>query len=616
MRGVRAATVMQASAVQSLALAFGVGALVASVAARLRVPAVLPLMAAGVALGPFGLGLVELASVGEIFRAIVALAIGLLVFEGGLHLDRSELMRAPRAVLGLLTVGATVTAVGTAVAAHWIIGLSWPLAIVLGSLVVVTVPTVIQPILRAVRLAPRLRSVLASEAILIDPIGVIGAVATLEIVLALGRGAADGSWQSILLELTGPFIGGTLVGVAVAAAGVLLLRALGARANLNVAGFALCMIAVGAGESLANEGGLVAATVAGTILSNLQVVKTSDLREFKEQIASILVGMLFVLLASSFDLDALRALTAQDLLLVAAILFVVRPLSVGIATLGSALDWRERVFACLFAPRGVVATAVATLTTRELAIAFADDPAIADAATRAGLVVVLLVIVSVTWATLAAWPMAKVLGVLLGPPRGVLVAGAHAAGCALAEALGRRGIPVTLVDSNPARCEAAIRAGFAAVHGDATDSAAVAGIVRDREIGWVLAWTGNGDVDRVLVRWAREALGPDRATLRIPSDGAGEEPLDGGQRRSVRVRELDERFARGAGLFGEFSAGVEESSVLFVRGDRVVALAPSTRRPKGSAAVSLGAGGPAADAAEAQPPADFPAAGRDARPLG
>lgn len=584
---------MQVSAVQSLALAFGVGALVASIAARLRIPAVLPLMAAGVALGPFGLGLVELSSVGEIFRAIVALAIGLLVFEGGLHLDRSELMRAPRAVLGLLTVGALVTAVGTAIAARLIIGLEWPLAIVLGSLVVVTGPTVIQPILRAVRLVPRLRSVLASEAILIDPIGVIGAVATLEIVLALGRGAEDGSWQSILLELSGPFIGGTIVGVAVAAAGVLLLRALGARANLNVAGFALCMIAVGAGESLAHEGGLVAATVAGTILSNLQAVKTSDLREFKEQIAAILVGMLFVLLASSFDLDALRALTAQDLLLVAVILLVVRPISVAVSTLGSALDWRERLFASLFAPRGVVATAVATLTTRELALAFADEPAIADAATRAGLIVVLLVIVSVTWATLAAWPMARVLGVLLGPPRGVLVAGAHAAGCALAEALGRQGIPVTLVDSNPTRCEAAIRAGFAAVHGDATDPSTVAGVVRDREIGWVLAWTGNSDVDKVLVRWAREALGPDRATVRIPADAAGDEPSESGQRRSGRVRELDERFRVGGGAFAASADCAEERAVLFVRGDRVVALAPSPRRPKGSVAVSLAEGGPA-----------------------
>lgn len=585
---------MQASAVQSLALAFGVGALVASIAARLRIPAVLPLMAAGVALGPFGIGLVELSSVGDIFRAIVALAIGLLVFEGGLHLDRSELMRAPRAVIGLLTVGATVTAAGTAAAAHLIIGLDWPLAIVLGSLVVVTGPTVIQPILRAVRLVPRLRSVLASEAILIDPIGVIGAVATLEMVLALGRGAEDGSWRSILLELSGPFIGGTIVGVAVAAAGVLLLRALGARANLNVAGFALCMIAVGAGESLAHEGGLVAATVAGTILSNLQVVKTSDLREFKEQIASILVGMLFVLLASSFDLDALRALTLQDLLLVAVILFVVRPISVVLATIGSALDWRERLFACMFAPRGVVATAVATLTTRELALAFAGEPAVADAATRIGLVVVLLVIVSVTWATLAAWPMAKVLGVLLGPPRGVLIAGAHAAALALAESLGRRGIPTTLVDSNPVRCEAAVRMGFAAIHADATDAAAVAGVVRDREIGWVLAWTGNSDVDKVLVRWAREALGPDRATMRIPADGAGEAPLDGGQRRSARIRELDGRFREGGGMIEEREDCRDDAAVLFVRGDRVLALAPSSRRPKGSVAIGIA---PTVDAA-------------------
>jgi NhaP-type Na+/H+ or K+/H+ antiporter len=583
---------MQVSAVQSLALAFGVGALVASIAARLRIPAVLPLMAAGVALGPFGLGLVELSSVGEIFRAIVALSIGLLVFEGGLHLDRSELMRAPRAVLGLLTVGALITAAGAAVAAHLIIGLEWPLAIVLGSLVVVTGPTVIQPILRAVRLVPRLRSVLASEAILIDPIGVIGAVATFEIVLAFGRGSADGSWQSILLELSGPFIGGTIVGVGVAAGGVLLLRALGARANLNVAGFALCMIAVGAGESLAHEGGLVAATVAGTILSNLQAVKTSDLREFKEQIASILVGMLFVLLASSFDLDALRALTIEDLLLVGVILFVVRPLSVGIAAIGSALDWRERVFASLFAPRGVVATAVATLTTRELALAFADDPAVADAATRAGLVVVLLVIVSVTWATLAAWPMAKLLGVLLGPPRGVLVAGAHAAACALAETLGRRGIPVTLVDSNPTRCERAVQAGFAAIHCDATDVAAISAIARDREIGWVLAWTGNSDVDKMLVRWARGALGPDRATLRIPADGAGEEPLESAQRRSGRVRELDERFAHGRGAFVESIECPEDLAALFVRGDRVVALAPAPRRPKGSSVVQLSAAAP------------------------
>jgi NhaP-type Na+/H+ or K+/H+ antiporter len=607
---------MEVSAVQSLALAFGVGALVASIAARLRVPAVLPLMAAGVALGPFGLGLVELSSVGEIFRAIVALAIGLLVFEGGLHLDRSELMRAPRAVLGLLTIGALVTAIGTAVAARLLIGMEWPLAVVLGSLVVVTGPTVIQPILRAVRLVPRLRSVLASEAILIDPIGVIGAVATLEIVLALGRGAADGSWQSILLELSGPFIGGTIVGVAVAAAGVLLLRALGARANLNVAGFALCMIAVGAGESLAHEGGLVAATVAGTILSNLQVVKTSDLREFKEQIASILVGMLFVLLASSFDLDALRALSGRDLALVAVILLVVRPLSVGIATLGSALDWRERLFTSLFAPRGVVATAVATLTTRELALAFADDSAVSEGATRVGLLVVLLVIVSVTWATLAAWPMAKLLGVLLGPPRGVLVAGAHAAGCALARALARRGIPVTLVDSNPARCEAATRGGLTAIHADATDAAAVGGIVRDHEIGWVLAWTGNSDVDKVLARWAREALGPERTTLRIPADLAAEEPLEGGPGRSARMRELDERFAQGAGAFTESAEGAEETTALFVRGDRVVALAPSSRRPRGSTALSLARAVATAPATEQGPVADAAAVDGAAPPLG
>lgn len=560
---------------QSLAFAFGAGALVSVVSSRLRIPAVLPLMVVGIVLGPSAVGLVEFSSVGDLFRVIVSLSIGLLVFEGGLHLDREELSRAPRAVLGMLSTGAAVTWLGSAAAAHYLGGFGWLHSFVLGSLVIVTGPTVVQPILRSVRVTPRLRSVLASEAILVDPIGVIGAVAMLEVVRALERGGLSNSWESILFGLSGPFLGGVLVGAAVAGFGVVAIRLLGPKANLNLTAFSLCMIAIGAGELIAPEGGLVAATVAGVILSNLQAVKTSDVRSFKEQLASILVGMLFVLLSSNFDLAALQELGWIDLALVAAVLFVVRPAAVALGTAGSMLSWRERFFAAFFAPRGVVATAVASLTAGELAKMAGQSGGGAgavDAANRIGSIVVLLVVISVTWATLLAWPLARLLRVLVGPPRGVMIVGAHALGRAVAMVARERGVPVVLIDTNAARCEIAASLGIEVHQSDATDLARLSTIARERDIGWVLAWTGNIDVDRVVERWGREALDDGHATLALPCT-----PHADGERAAARsqvARELDLACAEGRVRFAwrESAGAFSGEPVLRVKGDQPVGL--------------------------------------------
>ena len=534
-------------ATQSLAFAFGIGALVAAVSARLRIPAVLPLLVAGVLAGPSGLGIVDLASVAGLFRAIVALSIGLLVFEGGLHLDRKELGRAPRAVVGLLTLGAAATLGGSMAIGMRFLGLDWPIALLFGALLVVTGPTVVQPILRAVRLAPRLRAVLGAEAILIDPIGVLCSVAALEVALAYYRGAFEGSWPTILAGFGVPFLSGVAVGAAAGALGLVVFKLLGARLGPNVAAVGICMLAIGVGELITHEGGLVAATVAGVILSNLEVVKTSDLRRFKEQIATILVGMLFVLLASSFDVSALEALDEPAYLAGALILFAVRPVAVLLATFRSRLAWRERAFASLFAPRGVVAASVAALTVTELEMVFAplpNGPALAEQARLVSTTIVLLIAGSVLWATLAAWPLAWILGVLGGAPSGVAIVGAHGLGRALGRTLRKEGIEVILLDSNASRVLAARACGLDAEVVDATDTTALAGALREREIGWVIGWTGNADVDRVVERWGRATFGEGHAssTLPTPPGSSDARPFAAAERPAV-VRELDGRCA-------------------------------------------------------------------------
>ncbi|MEY3027289.1 MAG: hypothetical protein RLZZ238_2186 [Planctomycetota bacterium] len=585
---------------QSLAFAFGIGAVTAAIAGRLRIPAVLPLLCAGMLFGrsgPEGWQLVDIDSVGAIFRSFVALSIGLLVFEGGLHLDRKELSQAPRAVVGLLTIGSLATLALTALVAQRMLELDWPLAIVLGSLVVVTGPTVVQPILRTVRVSPRLSAVLGAEAILIDPIGVICAVAGLDVALAYYRGAFEGSWPQILAGFGVPFASGFVVGAVFGVFGLVLFRLLGSRASPNVAAFGIAMLSIAVGETYTHEGGLVAATVAGMILSNLQVVKTSDLRKFKEQIATILVGMLFVLLASAIDIDELKRLGARELVAVALILFAVRPISVLFSTFGSRLQWRERLFVALFAPRGVAAVSLTALTVVELKRYFESVPdgslvMLVPQADLLNNIVILLVIASVVWATAASWPLAWLLGLLGKAPGTVVIVGAHALGREVARALRSEGVPAVVVDSNLSRVVASRGSGVDAEHLDATDTNALGSSLRERDAGWLLAWTGNVDVDRMVSRWGGGQFGAHASTSQLPQPpGEPDSPEATAPARPALVRALDSRVALGAARVVVLDAADLEdracTPILEIQNGRVARLGASSPPVKRSRIVAL-----------------------------
>lgn len=529
----------------TLALAFGVGGVVSAVASRVKIPAVLPLLVCGVALGPSLLGVVDASSLGGpsgALGALIALSIGLLVFEGGLHLDKRELGHAPRAVIALLTVGALVTWAGIAAAAILLLKLQWPIALVLGAVMIVTGPTVIQPIIRNVRLNKRLHSVLSAEAILIDPIGVLISVLTLEVVAVFYASAQSGSagavvssaQEHLLRALVPPVVGGLIVGVACAAVGWVALRVLargrGVRSHsntLNIAAIGVCMLAIGAGEFVAPEGGLVAATIAAVILANARVIASSQVRAFKEQVASLLVGMLFILLASQIRIERVMTLGPEHAAFVAAVLLVVRPINASLSTIGSRLNTRERTYLALFAPRGIVAASVAALAASRLSTALEDVPGahhLVEQARSLDLIVFAVIAASVTWATISAWPMGKVLGVLAGPPRGLMIVGAHRLGRDAARVLAESGVITLLIDSNPRNVDLAIRESLPVVRGDATDVDLMIELQREHDIGWVITWTTNDDIDAIVSRWADRTLGEGRARVGLPAPPTAEKP--------------------------------------------------------------------------------------------
>ena len=128
----------------------GIGVVAQVLADRFRVPSVIFLLAAGVALGPDGLALIGPDSFGDALSAIVGLSVAIIIFEGAFHLRIDRLREAPAATLRLVTIGAAVALVATAVAVRLFMGVDWLVAFLIGALLVATGPTVIAPILEEV----------------------------------------------------------------------------------------------------------------------------------------------------------------------------------------------------------------------------------------------------------------------------------------------------------------------------------------------------------------------------------------------------------------------------------------------------------------------------------
>lgn len=509
-------------AAQSLALSVGVSALLTVACRKLRFPALLPLLAVGLVLGPSGAGAIDGSSLGEALKGLVTVAIGLLIFEGALHLNREELSHAPRAVWGLLTIGALITWIGTALAACWVLELPVPLAVVLGAALIVTGPTVVQPILRLVRVSPRLHSVLGAEAVLIDPIGVVATIATLEVIRLYARVgpdlsmAGEGVWLFVK-----PIVGGAGVGVAVGMVGHFILRRIDRRGKadpqfLNLFAVGLCMTCVGIGEAFAPEAGLAAVTVCGVWVAHARILGATELRSFKELLATMLVGTLFVLLASRFELAQLHEVGRREILFVALLLLAVRPMCILLSTWSSKLSWPERIFASVFAPRGIVALSMIAIVAADLS-GWPADPAsdsassFARAAARLEPVMFVVIAGTVLSATILTPLLARLLGVRAGRGNSLLLIGAHPLSVAFARALAPHQVHVRLVDRNPTRASEAAQEGIDVVRGDATDTRWLDDAGARHDTGWVLAWTGNDDVDLVAARWGEERFGPGHA---------------------------------------------------------------------------------------------------------
>jgi NhaP-type Na+/H+ or K+/H+ antiporter len=422
-----------------LALIGAVGIGAQWLAWRLHLPAVILLTLGGVLIGPVG-GLVDPhADFGELLRPLVGLAVAVILFEGGLSLEREELKRVGSTVQRLLLVGVPLTGVMAAVAAHYLAGFSWPVASVVGALLVITGPTVIVPLLRQAKLDRDTAWTLKWEGILNDPLGALIAVLIFEYLVQ--EATSPGAF---LLHSVGGVVGAAVLGAA-AAYGFAWATRRGEIAEFLKAPVLTGLVAVvyAGGNWLQAEGGLIAVTVLGAGLANLGLGNLDQLRRFKEYVGVLLISGLFVVLAATLEPAMAQQIDLGLVAFVAVLLLVIRPISVSLATLGLGLDWKRRLFVGWIAPRGIVCVAVAgVFGPRLVEQGYPGAGALVPLAFLVVFVTVVLHGSSVGW-------LGRKLGLAAGPEHDVLIVGATAWSCALAGTLRRIGLPVTLADTNP-----------------------------------------------------------------------------------------------------------------------------------------------------------------------
>ncbi|WP_163650451.1 sodium:proton antiporter [Modicisalibacter sp. 'Wilcox'] len=425
---------------------------------RLRLPAILPLLIGGIAAGPVT-GLLEPdALLGELLFPLVSLAVAVILFEGSLTLDFKDLRGHGHTVRRLVMWGALVTAVIGALAAHGILGLDWPMASVLGAVLVVTGPTVVLPLLQTLRARTHLTQILRWEGILIDPVGAIGAVLVYEFVaLGLAQGAITHTLvlfgKTLFIGFGLGMIGGYLWG--------LVLRHHWLPQRLHSFGTLMTMLGLfTVSNQLFHESGLLTVTVMGVWLANMRAVPTQQIIEFKETLSVLLISGLFILLAARLTTDQLASLSWSAWGYLIVLVWVARPLAVWLCTLGSGLHWREKALLAWLSPRGIVAAAVASLFAIKL-----EDAGVADA-DRLVPITFLVIISTVVVQSLLSRPIARLLGVSEPPPSGFLILGANPLARAVARALTDAGFAVRLADTNWDAVQEARMAGLPVYYGN------------------------------------------------------------------------------------------------------------------------------------------------------
>ncbi len=427
---------------------------------RIQWPSIVIMSITGLLIGPiFGL-MNPQEALGDLYSPLISLAVAIVLFEGSSSLDIREIKGISKSVFRIVTLGAFLAWVGGALAAHMIAGLSLEISFIIGGLFVVTGPTVIIPLLRNAKLKPRTAAVLKWEGIIVDPFGPLLALFAYEVIKVLTTPELHLDYLlkfffSALVAIVFGYIIGMLVSILVSKG--YLPEYL--KSPIILAFVLLCFTLA---EVVMHETGMLAVTVMGLTMARTKryVSAIGNVSHFVENISVLLTSTIFILLTASLSRETIAEVFTLPIIgFVLVMLFLVRPASIWISTIGTELTKPEKTLIGWVAPRGIVALTVSGYFAAILIEEGHEGASMLTALTFA------LVFITVCAHGFTLGPLAKALKLGNTEAPGVLIVGASSFSIAFAEYLRKLDIPVLISDSSGGRLRGAVEKGIPTYQG-------------------------------------------------------------------------------------------------------------------------------------------------------
>lgn len=350
-------------------LILAIGTVTGLVAQKIKIPDVAVFLVVGMAIGPQALGLIDIKADSALNQIILLFGASYILFDGGASLRFDVLKQVWITIVVIATIGVLITAAITGVAAYYVLGVPWVVALLLGATLASTDPATLVPIFRQVHIRDRVAQTVMSESAFNDA---MGAIVTFG-VLGVAMGTGEFSLTTSILDLLKQSIIGIVAGVGLGYLAALLIahERLGFLANYAPVVTLVAVIGAYFAADGLQASGFMAVFVFGIMIGNkdsfgfnMEASEARKLDEYVSTTAFIMRLFIFILVGAQVDFGLMEQYLSGGVIVVIILMLVARPVTVFACALPDRrARWsvREMLFMCWTRETGVIPGALAGL---------------------------------------------------------------------------------------------------------------------------------------------------------------------------------------------------------------------------------------------------------------